>query len=41
MGECTYYLKAQFKTPAKAKKARSGIQKFLLEAQKAYDPSDL
>jgi hypothetical protein len=37
MGECTYYLKAQFKTPAEAKKVLPKIQEFLREAQKAYD----
>jgi hypothetical protein len=37
MGECTYYLKAQFKNKSAATKARPKIKKFLKEAIKAYD----
>lgn len=37
MGECTYYLKAQFKNKTATTKALPKIKKFLKEAIKAYD----
>ena len=37
MGECNYFFKAQFQTPAAAKKALPKIQKFLLETLEAHD----
>ena len=36
MGECTYFFKAQFKTPAQAKKALPKIKAFIEEIREAY-----
>ena len=37
MGDCTYYFKAQFKTPAQAKKALPKITAFINEIREAYN----
>lgn len=37
MGECAYFLKAEFISAAAAKKAQSGIKQFIKEANEAYN----
>ena len=37
MGECAYYLKAAFKSPAEAKKAAGKIERFLKQVKEAHE----